>query len=92
MHSTEINISQDSLYCTEQSINLGIRGNMKLVRHPGTNAEDMSSADIKTNDSHIDLTDNCIKEVRINDSFRCICFFSSKKEKFFRCGKLRVTL
>lgn len=35
---------------------------MKLVRHPGTNAEDMSSADIKTNDSHIDLTDNCVKE------------------------------
>ncbi|XP_056429364.1 cyclin-D-binding Myb-like transcription factor 1 isoform X2 [Hyla sarda] len=62
IHSTDINVSQDSLYCTEQSINMGIRGNVKLVHHPGANVEDMSSADIKTDDSHIDLTDNYVKE------------------------------
>ncbi|XP_066448116.1 cyclin-D-binding Myb-like transcription factor 1 isoform X2 [Eleutherodactylus coqui] len=40
-HNTDINVSQDALYCTERSITVGIRDNMKLLHHPGTNVEDM---------------------------------------------------
>ncbi|KAM3925168.1 cyclin-D-binding Myb-like transcription factor 1 [Leptodactylus fuscus] len=60
--STDINVTQDSLYCTEQSITMGIRGTVKLVHHPGTNAENMSSADIKTDGRHINLMDNYVKK------------------------------
>ncbi|KAM4039177.1 cyclin-D-binding Myb-like transcription factor 1 isoform 2-T2 [Anomaloglossus baeobatrachus] len=62
MHRTDINVSRDSLYCTEQSINMGIRGNVKLLHHPGTHAADLPSADRRTDDSHIDLADNYDKE------------------------------
>ncbi|KAG9489949.1 hypothetical protein GDO78_005715 [Eleutherodactylus coqui] len=61
-HNTDINVSQDALYCTERSITVGIRDNMKLLHHPGTNVEDMASAHIKTDDGHVDLTDNYVKE------------------------------
>ncbi|XP_075713486.1 cyclin-D-binding Myb-like transcription factor 1 isoform X1 [Rhinoderma darwinii] len=61
MHCTDINVSRDSLYCIEQSINMGIRARVKRVPHPGTNVEDMLRADIKTT-SHIDLVDNYVKE------------------------------
>ncbi|XP_044136044.1 cyclin-D-binding Myb-like transcription factor 1 [Bufo gargarizans] len=61
MHNTDISVNQDSLYCTEQSINME---NMKLVHHPGPTTEDISSEDIKTDDSHIDLTENYVKDLR----------------------------
>ncbi|CAJ0966150.1 unnamed protein product [Ranitomeya imitator] len=62
MHNTDLTVSRDSLYCPEQSINVGIRGNVKLLHHPGTHAADMPSADRRTDDTHIDVADNYVKE------------------------------
>ncbi|XP_073407388.1 cyclin-D-binding Myb-like transcription factor 1 isoform X2 [Dendrobates tinctorius] len=62
MHNTDLRVSRDSLYCPEQSINMGIRGNVKLLHQPGTHAADMPSADRRTDDTHIDVADYYVKE------------------------------
>ncbi|XP_075064785.1 cyclin-D-binding Myb-like transcription factor 1 isoform X2 [Mixophyes fleayi] len=59
---TDINVSHDSLYCNEQSLKMRVRNNMKLQQHPAANDEDISGANIKSDDRHIDLAENYVKE------------------------------